>query len=127
MARTALTAASLPLSTGAQYFPTLPLSANSANLVTAALDVSNGNYVAIVNGKTLLLAFNSDTSAHTVTLTSVADGQNRTGDITAYSIAAAKIATFGPFTSLGWNQTSPAGLWIDGNSALILLAVITLP
>jgi hypothetical protein len=130
MARTALTAQPLPLAVGASYFPALPLTATSADLVFTAGDSGNNNYVPIVNGKTVVLAFNAHaTSVFTVSVISVADAQGRTGDITSYGIAAQKTSSFGPFsaTPLGWNNSSPAGLYLNPTSTNITFAVLTLP
>lgn len=130
MARTALTAQSLPLAVNASYFPVLPLTATSADLVFTAGDSGNNNYVPIVGGKSVVLAFNAHvTTAFTLSIISVADGQNRSGDITSYGIAAQKVSCFGPFTTTpaGWNQTSPAGLYLNPTSTNIQFAVLTLP
>ncbi len=129
MARTALVAQTLPLAAaGSQYFPALPLTATSANLVFTAADASLNNVTPIVNNKTVVLAFNTHaTTTFSLTIHSVADAQNRTGDVTSYGIAALATASFGPFTQLGWNQSSPTGLFLDATSSNILFAVLTLP
>lgn len=120
MARTNLVAQTLP---GA--YPTLPVSANSRELTTNAVDIVNGNDTTIVDGKTVVLFINRDASAQTVTFTSVADSLGRTGDITAYSIPTTKLAIFGPFKLVGWTHSGK--LWIDGTDVDIAVAVITLP
>src|SRR6266404_5682560 len=127
MSRGTITAQTFPLSTGAQYYPTTPLSATTADLVMTTGDASNGHVTAIVDGKTTVIAQNTGVGARTITFTSVVDVQNRKGDITAYSIVAGGLATFGPFKQAYWNQSSPAGLWIDVSHAEVLLAVVTLP
>jgi hypothetical protein len=131
MARTALTAQSLPLAAaGGAYFPALPLTGTCADLVFTAGDASNNNYVPIVSGKTVVLAFNKHaTTTFTLSIISVADAQGRTGDITSYAIAAQTVSSFGPFTTTpaGWNQTSPAGLYLNPTSTNVNFAVLTLP
>ena len=136
MARTLIAAQSPPNAANAAFFPATPLVANSASLVFAACDATNFNYTPIVSGKTMLYFINTDSASHTVTIHSVVDSQNRTADITTYSIAAGavggatnSIAMMGPFTTTppGWNQTSPAGLYFDASSALVLVAVLTNP
>ena len=101
-----------------------------------AADASNFNYALLATGKTFLLAMNTDSGAHTVTVSSVADEKNRKGDITAYSLAAITgttpvIAQFGPFQNPGWltptDGTTPAGLWFAASDATVKFAVITLP
>ena len=110
-------------------FPSLPVTPGSRALSEQAADPALGNYTPIVSGKTLILAHNTDSGAHTVTFTSVVDGQNRSGDITAYSIAAGAIALFGPFVTVptGWAQSTPAAssLWMDANDATIKWIVLT--
>jgi hypothetical protein len=129
MARTLTSAQLPPLATGATYFPATPISAGSAKMLFAAADATNFNYTPIVSGKTYLLVYNTDTVGHTVTIHSVVDAQNRSGDITAYNVPAGEIHKFGPFTSspVGWTQTSPAGLWFDCSSALLFVNVETAP
>ncbi len=128
MSRGAITAQSFPLSVGPQYYPVTALSAGTAALTMTTGDAGNGHVTPIVDGKTVVLAYNSDAAlARTITIASVADSLNRKGDITAYSLPIGVIATFGPFKQSGWNQSSPAGLWIDVSNAAMLLAVITLP
>lgn len=119
MARTNIAAQTLP---GA--YPTLPVTPAS-DLTLVAADVANGNMTPIVEGKTVVFAQNTGVGARTITFTSVADTFGRTGDITAYSLAAGKMKLFGAFKAAGW--THSGNLWIDGSHAEVLLAVITLP
>jgi hypothetical protein len=107
-------------------YPSTPLAANSADLVETAGDAVFGHQTPLVNRKTLVIAHNtSAATARTVTFLSVADAKNRTGDITAYSLAAGEIAVFGPFATEGW--ANAGNLWIDVSHAEMKLAVITLP
>lgn len=106
-------------------YPSFPISANSLDMDFQASDNSLGNYTPLVDNKTYVLAWNTDTGAHTITFTSAADTFNRTGDITSYSIGAGEIAQFGPFRTAGWSQSGQ--LWIDTTDVTIELAVITLP
>ncbi len=127
MSRGTITAVAPPLSVGASWYPATPLTVTTATLTMTTGDASNGHVTPIVDGKTLLIAQNTGVGARTITISSVVDAQNRKGDITAYSIAAGGLAMFGPFKQAYWNQSSPAGLWIDVSNAEVLLAVITLP
>jgi hypothetical protein len=131
MARTNIAAVTPPLAgPGRTFFPALPVSAGTLTLAMTAADSSNGNFTAMTDGRLYLLCLNSDASAHTVTITSVADGQNRTGDITSYSIAAGGLMMAGPFTTLGWTNPAspgPAGLWYTANSALVLITPLVVP
>ena len=110
-------------------YPTLPITPGSA-LSYQAVDTGLGNYTPLVENKTTLWIKNTHaTDAKTVTITSVADTLNRTGDITAYSLAAGEEKPFGPFKGVGWNHGAgtTGGIWIDGSSADIKVAVVTLP
>lgn len=104
------------------------VTAGSLDVTMQAADVALGNYVPLVENKTLLLIQNTHaTDAKTFTITSVVDAFNRTGDITTYSLAAGDIALLGPFRGAGWSHGSGAtgGIWIDGASADIKIANIT--
>lgn len=122
MSRTNIAAQSI----ASTYYPTLPLGAGSADIVETANDDPTDRDTALVDGKTLVLAHNTDSGAHTITFTSVVDAPfNRTGDISAYSIAAGKIAKFGPFKSAGWANSGR--LQIDVSDPKIRLTVLQLP
>jgi hypothetical protein len=129
MARTLVVAQSLPGASGASFFPSLPITPGVQKQLFVAGDAVNNNYFPIISGKSLLFVQNTDVSAHTVTIHSVVDAQGRLGDITTYSVPAGETHIFGPFTTTpaGWNQTSPAGLWVDPVSALLFLSVVTNP
>lgn len=85
-------------------YPTLPVSANAADITFAACDDVNGNDF-VSQGNEILLFRNDDAGAQTVTISSVADGKNRTGDITTYSIGAGEYAAFGVFPPDGWRPS----------------------
>lgn len=106
-------------------YPELPLAALEADLMFTAIDDPLSRSTPLVDSKTVVLALNTDGSSHTVTFTSVLDSLKRDGDITNYSVAAGKIAAFGPFRSAGWAQGS--NLFIDVSDAKLRLAVIRLP
>ena len=117
-------------------YPVLQPGAGTLALGFQAADATNFNYTPLVTGKTYLLAMNTGASPYTVTVKSVVDAQNRTGDITSYSLPAISgstpvVAQFGPFANLGWltptDGTTPAGLWFAANNAAVLFAVVTLP
>ena len=112
MAKTVLTAVKAP---GAYA---------GAGVVAAATaaDVANGNAVKLSGGE-ILVARNSGAAGHTVTISSVADDQGRTGDITAESIAAGATHIFGPFQPRGWKQND-GNLYFSANHAEVLFTVI---
>jgi hypothetical protein len=106
-------------------YPTLPIAAGGADIAFTAADVTNGNQTPLTNSKTVIIAYNTDTVAHHVTISSVADSLSRTGDITSYSVAADKVSAFGPFQTTGWANSG--NLLFSADSALIGFAVINLP
>ena len=117
MARTSLTPVAFPNTTTNAFFPVLPVTAGSQDLSFVAGDAVNNNVVTITSGKTFVDVFNSHaTTTFSLTIHSVADASQRTGDIGPYPIPAQKVSRFGPFTTAGWNQSSPAGLWLDATS-----------
>ena len=121
MARTSITAQVI----ASTYYPVVPLTPGAADVIETATDDPTDRDTALVDGKTLIHAHNTDTVAHTITITGALDTYNRSGDITAYSIAAGKIARFGPFKTLGWGNAGR--LQIDVSNALVRLSIETLP
>lgn len=121
MARLALTPISLPA-----RFPILPITANALDFTFTAAGASFADGAGFVlSEKEILLAYNPDSSAHTITVSSVADPYNRTGDITAYSLGASEYCVFPQFKRDGWSQTN-GQLYIAANSALVQFAVLRL-
>ena len=92
----------LTVTTGTSPYPT-----TGAILTFTAADTTNFERF-VLTGTEVVLVWNTGASPYTYTVTSTADPQGRTGDITTYSIAAGGLAAFGPFTTDGWRQT-------DGN------------
>jgi hypothetical protein len=115
----------LPIVTPLGSAPALPLTAGSAAFVFTAADVSSKNAFPCT-GRELVLVQNTDSGAHTVTISSVADPQNRTGDITSYSIAAGAYVVLGPFRNLGWQQ-SDGNVYLEANDATVKFAIVRLP
>lgn len=105
-------------------YPTLPLTANSADLVLTACtgsSGSSGNQIQFGAGDLIVLVQNSDAAvAYTVTFTSIADQYKRTGDIGPYTLQAGEIAPF-RFKSAGWRQAD-GYLYCEGNNAAIKFA-----
>jgi len=122
MARTTLTAHTLP-----GPYPSLQPAAGSRTVTEAAPGTaSDGVQVALVSGKTILVVRNTNAGSQTVTITSAADAQGRTGDITTYSIAAGGIAVFGPFATEGWRQ-SDGMLYAVGSHVDVKFTALNLP
>lgn len=80
---------------------------------------------ALIDGKTLLIAHNTDTGPQTITIASVADALNRTLDI-VQTLEAGEIWVFGPVKSVGWIQSGNV-LWIDVSDPKVRISVLTLP
>lgn len=106
-------------------YPALPVAALALAVAFAAGDNANGNSFP-VTGKEVILVQNSDSVAQTVTLSSVADALNRTGDITAYSIPAGAFAAFTPSQITGWKQTDGT-MHLACSAATIKFAILRLP
>lgn len=100
-------------------------SANAADLTMAAADTSNLNQFT-ANGNDLVIAHNTGGSAYTITITSVADPFNRTGDIATYSLGAGEYAIFGPFKAAGWQQ-SDGKIYLQASNAAVHFGVVALP
>lgn len=107
-------------------YPSLPLTANSADLPMTAADVVNKEQF-VATGKDLTIAHNTGISTRTITITSVADPKNRrSGDITTYSLGAGEYAAFGPFEREGWMQ-SDGNIYLEASHADIKFGIVTLP
>ncbi len=119
MARTDLTS-SVHTLLGA--YPTLPITANAADVTMTAGDVANLNQFTLAKGD-ILLAHNTGVSAYTITITSEPDPYGRNGDITTYSIGAGEIAAFGEFELQGWRQ-SDGKLYLNVSNAAVTLGVL---
>jgi len=106
-------------------FPALQPAANSADLTMTAADTVNKEQF-VASGNDLIIAHNTGASPHTITVTSVADGQTkRTGDITAYSLGAGEYAALGPFAKQGWVQAD-GKIYLEANHAEVKFGVVQL-
>lgn len=104
-------------------FPILPLAADSIDIVWTAADVGNKNQFKLEAGD-IVLAWNTHaTTAYTITLTSITDERNRTGDVTAYSLAAGDIGVFGPLEQKGWKQTD-GNFYLEASNAAVKFAIL---
>lgn len=89
-------------------------------------DTVNGNSFPFT-GHEVLIIWNSDSTSHTVTLTSVADQRGRSGDVTAYSVAGTSYAAFNFRAGAeGWMQ-SDSTMHLTSNSALVEFAILYIP
>jgi hypothetical protein len=115
----------------ATAFTTVPSTAAPAAYATVpssitwqAADAVNGNSFTN-SGRELLIAWNSDTLAHTVTVASVADASGRTGDSTK-NINGGSYYVWQLFPLLGWNQTDGT-VHATASDATVKFVVIHLP
>ena len=107
-------------------FPTLQPAANSLDLAMVVTVLADKAQF-LASGKELVIAHNTGVGAGTVTITSVASAKNnRSGDITAYSIGAGEYAVFGPFEREGWMQ-SDGYIYLEASTVDVKFGVITLP
>ena len=115
MPRTALT----PVAAPGSY-----ATAATAFTFTAA-DVGNGNDFALLGGEILLIFNSHATTTFAFTLTSVsnADVLNRSGTITAETIAAGIYKMFGPIQLRGWLQTD-GKFYLSATDAAVKFAII---
>jgi hypothetical protein len=119
------TITSLPVVTPVGPYISGQPTANSLNFVFTACDSSNGNSFPL-SGKETLLVFNSDSMAHTFTITSVADRFNRSQDVTAYSVGAGLYSSFSfRGDPSGWLQPSDSKVHLLCSDATIKFAVLT--
>lgn len=99
-------------------------------IVYQAMDNVNGNSF-VPNGKTILLVRNTDSATHTISISGVADqfgATPATGTITVPILGTAGgEVSMGPFPASGpWVQ-SDGTVHITCSSALLYVAVLTLP
>jgi hypothetical protein len=105
-------------------YPTLPISPTTADIVFNVPGTFTDGIGFANTGRELLLVSNNTAGALTVTISSV-PYLGRSGDITAYSVAANGFAIFGPFDSKGWGQADGM-VYAVGSAAGIRFAVVKL-
>ena len=97
------------------------------NIAETAGDSSNGNYVANMTGREVVVLRNSDSGPQTVTFTSAPDEKGRTNDITTYSIGAGLVAYFSfRGGTTGWQQSN-GQLYINVSDATVKITVLQFP
>lgn len=99
------------------------VAAGDLTITPVAMDAVNGNSFP-ATGQEILLFQNTDASAHTITITSVADNLGRTdSSMNGYSIAANLIAMIQLSQIIGWIQPGQV-VFLATNSALVKIAVL---
>ncbi len=91
-------------------------------LTMTGADTTNQNSFK-ANGGDLVIAHNTDTASHTITINSVDDRYGRQEDITAESIAAGEIRIFGPFKTHGWMQ-SDGQIYLEADDASVEFGIV---
>lgn len=119
MARTEITASTFRRSPVAT-----PVSANLLDIILAASDPVNGNFSQITTSLFLILFWNSDASARTITISSALDDLLRYGDITNYNIDAGDHGVL-VMPRQGWVQTD-GQFWFNTSNALVKVGVFLL-
>lgn len=111
MARQTITAVA-----GTGQYPTAP-----ATLTATAADASNFEETAHT-GREVIIFRNSGATTRNITITSVADNHNRTGDVT-FTLATGAIKAVGPLGIEGWRQSNGM-LYFQADHAEVLITVI---
>ena len=96
--------------------------AGSLVITLAAADAVNGNKF-IATGKEIILAQNTDSSTHHITITSAPDALGRTADIASYAVAGSAFVAFDLNQLPGWQQGDGTVL-LSADNALIFFAVL---
>jgi len=108
-------------------YPTLQPAADSLDLAMTAADATNKNQVA-ATGKEVLVWHNTGVSSRTVTISSAPTGAHRrTGDVTAYTVAAGEYGAFGPIELEGWKQTADGMVYFEASHADVKFGILKLP
>jgi hypothetical protein len=106
-------------------YPTLPITADTADITFVVAGTYTDGEGWANTGREILIVYNSGASPYTFTVSSV-PYLGRSGDITAYSLAAGEFAVVGPFDPKGWNQ-SDGQVYVVGSNASVKFCVIQLP
>ena len=97
--------------------------ADALDIAFTAADATNKQEV-VLTGNEILVFWNTHAStAYTVTINTVADSLGRTGDVTAYSLAAGEIGWYGPIPTGGYAQSN-GKLYFEANNASVKFAVL---
>lgn len=118
----AVTTIAAEIKTPAKYV-TYPVAANSLDLTMVAPTAFVDGVDFTATGKEIVVIQNTGGSPGTVTILSSADAYGRTGDITAYVLAAGAIAVFAPPPD-GWANPSTRKITITMSAATIKVGII---
>ena len=122
MARLVLT----PLPVVATGYPTLPLTALSADFAFTAAGANFADGAGFAHtGREIIIA-KGGAAPQTITITSIPDDKKRSGNITTYAIGIGLFSVFGPFPVDGWRQ-SDGQLYLAASATDVSFAVLKLP
>jgi hypothetical protein len=108
------------------YPSTLPITAGSADVVFTNAGASFADGAGFpLSGREVLIVKNGNVGVQTVTISSVKDDKFRTGDITAYSMAAGDIVIF-RLPVDGWRQAD-GQLYFAATATDVAFGVVRLP
>jgi hypothetical protein len=103
-------------------YPSLPPAADALDIALTPADPVNLQQTPMTAGF-YLIALNTGTASHTLTITSVPDAKGRTGDITAYALEPGDLVMLRFDSTEGWRQ--PDGmLYYEASNAAIKFAAI---
>ena len=122
MARLSLTAQAPP-----GFWPALPLTAGAEDFTFTLSGADWADGFSFTNTGRENLIFKGGAGVETITISSVVDQFNRTGDITAYSIGIGEYVWLGPFKPSGWNQSGTNKLYGATTDADVGIVVCQLP
>jgi len=88
-----------------------------------AADASNFNQTPHTGRNFIIIGRNSGSSTRAITITSVADSQGRTGNISD-TLTNGQRKVWGPFEAEGWKQPSDGMLYFQAAHAEVLFSVI---
>ena len=100
------------------------VSATGLDFVWTTADNVNSDQFPLT-GRELILINNTSGGALTITLTSAADPQGRTGDITTYSVGIALYSCFWAGNLVGWNNAGY--FYMTSSAATMKYAIIRIP
>jgi hypothetical protein len=123
MARTAIAAAQIITLNNPEQV--VAITADARDLAFVDSDDINGMEF-VPSGRDMLLAFNDEVGAQTITIDAAADDAGRDGSIAAYSIGAGETAWFGMFNTEVWRQ-SDGKVHVDMSDAGIQIILFRLP
>lgn len=108
-------------------YPSLPVAANAMDFIfTQAGSSFADGFIFPHTGREIVIMHNANAAAQTVTVPSVVDDKNRSGDITAYSLGASEYGVLPMLPVEGWRR-SDGKLKLVASAANVEFAVLRIP